>query len=139
MSLLYIRHPSMPVALGFLLKLNCDETAFKLRFEFQLASLQPGPGYAGQVLYRDATEAEAGGKTADYNMYRVEPPSDCCQFFKTCLEPDVVYRCSKSFIRLGGAGCSRVDCARLHILILKYDKPVSKFAFNFNVRGAPLQ
>ena len=30
---------------------------------------------------------------------------------KTCLEPDVVYRCSKNFIRLVVAACLRVDLA----------------------------
>ena len=75
-------------------------------YSFNLvAPLNPGPGYTGQVLYRDATQTEASGRGANAarNMYRVEPPSDCCQSFKTCLEPDIVYRCSKNFIGLGGA------------------------------------
>ena len=98
-------------------------------------------------MYRDATEVEAGGQNlaADpsFNMYRVEPPSDCCQFFKTCLEPDVVYRCSKNFIRLGVAAClrvgpyPRVGRGRFHVLKLKSNKAPSNLASNLNVR--PLQ
>ena len=66
----------------------------------------PGPGYIGQVLHRDATTTAPGKSDPGGNLYTQTAASGCCQYFKTCMEPDVVYRCGTGFIR---------SCVRRHM------------------------
>jgi hypothetical protein len=123
MSLLYFRDPSMQVALGLKhCNIKCDERLSNFAFNFTLvAPLHSGPGYTGQVLYRDATEVEAGGKAV-----QLDP-------IKPMLKPPGSIPLKLRYVRPLTAGRAKAKGLRIHAEAF-LSGPLSNFAFNFKLR-----
>ena len=71
-------------------------------FSVSTRALTSGPGYAGQVLYRDATEAEAGGKAV-----QLDP-------IKSMLKPPGSIPLKLRYVRLLTGGRAKAKGLRIH-------------------------